>query len=107
MGLHVRLLLELYTRITEVQVEVEQEQEHSKMQVGQLETLLQWSDVPVVVERVELGFLPIRPIPRGVEVPQMVMSRSVTSTSLAKLDNHQIIDPPRTLGNQLLLVDHG
>ena len=74
MGLRV-YRLEAGSRITEVQVEVEQEQEHSKMQVGPLETLLQWSDVPVVVERVELGFLPIRPIPLGVEVPQMDTSR--------------------------------
>lgn len=61
-----RLLLELNTRISEVRVEAS-ELEHNRMQVEPLEILLQWSDVPVVVERVGLRSRPIRPIPRGVD----------------------------------------
>jgi hypothetical protein len=62
----VRLLLVANSPISEVQAEA-LELEHNKMQVEPLETLLQWSDVQVVVEQVGLRFRPIRPIPRGVD----------------------------------------
>jgi hypothetical protein len=70
MGLRVRLQVELYTLITEVRAEAS-ELEHNKIPVEPLETLLQWSDVQVVAEQVELRFRPIHPIRRGVDLPLM------------------------------------
>lgn len=67
-----RLLLVANTRISEVRVEV-LELEHNRMQVEPLEILLQWSDVPVAVERVGLRSRPIRPIPQGVDPLPMAL----------------------------------
>ena len=67
-------------------MEVEVEQEHSKIRLESAETMLQWSDVLVVAEQVQVRFQPIRLILQGVDPPQMGMSRSVMSTSPAKLN---------------------
>ena len=60
------LLAELYTRITEV-LEGALELEDSRLLVEAPETMLRWSGVQVVAERVELRFRPIHRILRWVD----------------------------------------